>query len=259
VRGDPDRLRQVVENILGNALKFTPPGGSVTVRLVGGDSARLIVSDTGVGIDADFLPHIFERFRQADSTGGRAHAGLGLGLAIVRHLVELHGGQVSAESSGAGQGATFTVVLPIAATAAGAATAGDEHGTGTGQPLDGLTVLVVEDDADTRDLIKTILANAGAAPVAAANARDGLSAARRIRPHVLVSDLAMPGEDGFEVVRQVKSWMAEAGVVLPALALTAYARPEDRDRALAAGFDHYIAKPVEPAELVREVARLAGR
>jgi signal transduction histidine kinase/CheY-like chemotaxis protein len=258
VRGDPDRLRQVVENILGNALKFTPPGGAVTVRLVGGSSARLIVSDTGVGIDADFLPHIFERFRQADGTGGRAHAGLGLGLAIVRHLVELHGGQVSAESSGAGQGATFTVVLPIAATAA-ADTAGEGHAKGTGQRLDGLTVLIVEDDADTRDLVKTILAKAGATPVATANARDGVSAARRIRPHVLVSDLAMPGEDGFEVVRQVKSWMAEAGVVLPALALTAYARLEDRDRALAAGFDHYIAKPVEPAELVREVARLAGR
>jgi CheY-like chemotaxis protein len=251
-------LRQVVENILGNALKFTPPGGAVTVRLVGGNSARLIVSDTGVGIDADFLPHIFERFRQADSAGGRAHSGLGLGLAIVRHLVELHGGHVSAESSGAGQGATFTVVLPIAATAA-AATAGEGHATGTGQRLDGLTVLIVEDDADTRDLVKTILAKAGATPVATANARDGVSAARRIRPHVLVSDLAMPGEDGFEVVRQVKSWMAEAGVVLPALALTAYARLEDRDRALAAGFDHYIAKPVEPAELVREVARLAGR
>lgn len=262
VHGDPDRLRQVVENILGNALKFTPPGGTVTVKLTGDDAARLAVTDTGVGIDPDFLPHVFERFRQADRTGGRAHAGLGLGLAIVRHIIELHGGQVSAESPGAGRGAIFTVVLPIAATAeAGTARPGDAHAPGArpGPVLDGLTVLVVEDDADTRDLVKTILATAGAAPVAAANARDGVREARRTRPHVLVSDIAMPGEDGFEVVRQVKSSMAEVGVVLPALALTGFARREDRDRILAGGFDHYIAKPVEPAELVREVARLAGR
>ena len=261
VRGDPDRLRQVVENILANALKFTPPGGAVTVGLASGAEVRLVVSDTGVGIAADLLPHIFERFRQSDSTGSRAHAGLGLGLAIVRHLVELHGGRVSAESAGAGRGATFTVVLPIDALPAGDAMAIDESSSSprSGKRLDGLTVLVVEDDDDTRELIRTILAEAGAAPVTAANAGDGMSTVRRVRPDVFVCDLAMPGEDGLSVVRRVKSWAAAAGVVLPALALSAYARNEDRDRALAAGFDHYLAKPVEPTELVRAVARLAGR
>jgi len=261
VRGDPDRLRQVVENILGNAIKFTPPDGAVTVRLVRDADARLIVSDTGRGIEADLLPHIFERFQQSDSTSTRVHAGLGLGLAIVRHLVELHGGRVRAESAGAGQGATITVVLPIAAAEGDGVAAVDQRVSGVsgGERLDGVRVLVVEDDADSRDLVVAVLTQAGAVPFAAASARDGMSMAPRVRPDVLVCDLAMPDQDGLAVVREVKSWAAEAGVTLPALALTAYARAEDRDRALAAGFDLYVTKPVDPSELVRAVARLVRR
>src|SRR5437870_6265647 len=223
--------------------------------------ARLIVSDTGRGIEADLLPHICERFHQSDSTSTRVHAGLGLGLAIVRHLVELHGGRVRAESAGAGQGATITVVLPIAAAEGDGVAAVDQRVSGVsgGERLDGVRVLVVEDDADSRDLVVAVLTQAGAVPFAAASARDGMSMASRVRPDVLVCDLAMPDQDGLAVVRAVKSWAAEAGVTLPALALTAYARAEDRDRALAAGFDLYVTKPVDPSELVRAVARLVRR
>jgi len=219
------------------------------------------VSDTGRGIDAELLPHIFERFKQSDSASTREHAGLGLGLAIVRHLVELHGGRVHAESAGVGQGATFTVVLPIGATSAVDAAAVQQPvpGTPTAERLDGVRVLVVEDDADTRDLVATVLAQSGAVTFTAANARDGISMAPRVRPDVLVCDLAMPDQDGLAAVRAVKAWAAEAGVALPALALTAYARAEDRDQALAVGFDVYLSKPVEPSELVRAVVRLARR
>ena len=257
VVGDPDRLRQVVENIVGNALKFTPSRGVVTVRLTrAADDARLVVSDTGRGIDPEFLPHIFERFKQSDSTSTRAHAGLGLGLAIVRHLVELHGGQVYARSAGRDKGATFTVVLPIAdQIASGGLGAGEQSADGN-ERLDGVRALVVEDDADTRELITTVLTQAGAVPITATTARDGVSAARRIRPDILVCDVAMPDADGLTVVRQVKSWASETGVPLPALALSGFARSEDRARALAAGFDLYLTKPVEPKELVRAVARL---
>ena len=261
VRGDPDRLRQVVENILGNAIKFTPPDGAVTVRLVRDADASLSVSDTGRGIEADLLPHIFERFKQSDSTSTRAHAGLGLGLAIVRHLVELHGGRVRAESAGEGQGATFTVVLPIAAAERDGVAAGDQRvaSAGSGERLDGVRVLVVEDDADTCDLVAAVLTQSGAVAFAATSAHEGVSMAPRVQPDVLVCDLAMPDLDGLAVVREVKSWAAEAGVALPALALTAYARAEDRDRALAAGFDLYVTKPVDPSELVHAVARLVRR
>jgi len=259
VNGDPDRLRQVVENILGNAIKFTPPNGAVTVELARDVDARLVVSDTGRGIDAELLPHIFERFKQSDSTSTRGHAGLGLGLAIVRHLVELHGGRVRAESEGVGQGATFTVVLPILAASAEDAAAAEQPASGApgGERLDGVRVLVVEDDDDSRDLVATVLAQSGAVTFTASNARDGIAMVPRVRPDVLVCDLAMPDQDGLAVVRTVKAWAAEAGVALPALALTAYARAEDRDRALAVGFDLHLAKPVEPGELVRAVASLA--
>jgi len=262
VRGDPDRLRQVVENILGNAFKFTPKAGVVTVRLVRDEAnARLVVTDTGAGIDADFLPHVFERFRQFDRTRARAPAGLGLGLAIVRHIVDLHTGQVHAESAGPGRGATFTVTLPIAAADAADAGVGepsvaDRDG---GERLDGITVLLVETDADTRELVSTILAQSGAVVMAATNAREAASTAQRIRPHVLIGDLAMPGQDGLAMVSQVKSWAERAGVALPALALTGFARAEDREQAMAAGFDLYVTKPVEPRELVRAVARLSRR
>ena len=260
VHGDPDRLRQVVENILGNAIKFTPQNGAVHVRLVRDIDARLIVSDTGRGIDTELLPHIFERFKQSDATSTRAHTGLGLGLAIVRHLVELQGGRVRAESAGAGQGATFTVVLPIAAVpVAGAGAQHQGSRAAAGERLDGIRVLVIEDDADSRDLVAAVLAQSGAVTFTAASAGDGMSMARRVRPDVLVCDLAMPDEDGLAVVRKLKSWAAEVGVTLPALALSAYARAEDRDRALTVGFDLYMTKPVEPSDLVRAVARLARR
>jgi PAS domain S-box-containing protein len=262
VRCDPERLRQVVENILSNSVKFTPGGGRVAVRLAwDGGAARLTVADTGQGIRADFLPHIFERFSQADGTSTRAHAGLGLGLAIVRHLVELHGGTVRAASPGEGRGATFTVELPLEPDVAGppaALGAGPAGEPGVPDRLDGVSVLIVEDDADSRDLLATVLAQHGGTPIAVATAREGLTAARRARPTVLVCDIAMPGGDGFSMIRELRS--AETGDGrIPALALTAYARPEDRERALAAGFDLHLAKPVEPADLVRAVARLAGR
>ena len=260
VNGDPDRLRQVVENILGNAIKFTPPNGSVTVRLARDGDACLTVSDTGRGIDPELLPHIFERFRQSDSPSTRGHAGLGLGLAIVRHLVELHGGRVRGESEGVGQGATFTVVLPIVASAEDTASALQPAASQSGgERLEGVRVLVVEDDADTRELVATVLGKAGAVTFTASNARDGIGMVPRVRPDVLVCDLAMPDQDGLAVVQQVKAWAAEAAVALPALALTAYARAEDREQALAEGFDRYLTKPVEPSELVRAVAGLTRR
>ena len=259
VNGDADRLRQVVENVLGNAIKFTPRGGHVTIRLARDDGARLTVADTGKGIDAEFLPHIFERFRQADSTSTRAHAGLGLGLAIVSHLVELHGGHVTAHSDGEGTGATFTVTLPIVAAVKEAAVASPEDRAvriPQTSDLDGIRVLIVEDDADTRDLLASILAEHGADPVTAASARDGIEAVRRRPPDVLVCDIAMPGGDGYGFLTAVRA--TSDGVTIPAVALTAYARLEDRDRALAAGFEVHLAKPVEPATLVGAVARLAG-
>ena len=261
VNGDPERLRQVIESILGNAVKFTPPSGSVTVRLARDGDAVLSVSDTGRGIDPELLPHVFERFKQVDPTGPRGHAGLGLGLAIARHIVELHGGRVRAESAGVGQGAKLTVVVPIAVEApADAATARQlELMAPSGERLDGARVLVVEDDADTRELVATVLGQAGAAIFTASNARDGIAMASRVRPDVLVCDLAMPDLDGLTLVRKVKAWAAEAGVALPALALTADARAEDRDQAPGVGYDLYLTKPVEPSELVRAVAGLARR
>ena len=256
VHGDPDRLRQVVENIVGNAIKFTPRGGHVTIRLAREEGARLTVIDTGRGIEPEFLPHIFERFRQADSTSTRAHAGLGLGLAIVSHLVELHGGRVSAHSDGDGTGATFTVELPIVAAPGDASVEVRDETAGAQASLDGVKVLVVEDDADTRDLVASLLAQHGAEPMTAANARDGLEAFRRRPPDVLVCDIAMPGGDGYSFLTAVRA--SSGDVYVPAMALTAYARLEDRERALAAGFDVHLAKPVEPTALVTAVARLAG-
>src|SRR5262244_2223144 len=255
VNGDPDRLRQVVENILGNAIKFTPPNGSVTIRLAGDGDVCLTVSDTGRGIDGELLPHIFERFKQSDSPSPRSHAGLGLGLAIVRHLVELHGGRVRAESEGVGQGATFTVVLPIVASPEDTASAPMPAARRSDEErLEGLRVLVVEDDADARELVVTVLAQAGAVTFTASNGRDGIAMVPRVRPDVLVCDLAIPDQEALTVVREAKARAAETGVALPALALTAYARADDREQALAEGFDRYLTKPVEPSELVSVVA-----
>jgi PAS domain S-box-containing protein len=274
VAGDPNRLQQIVTNLLSNAVKFTPEGGHVEVLLKRADShVQLTVRDTGVGIRAEDLPHIFEQFRQADQTSTRAHSGLGLGLAIVRHLVELHGGTVHAESRGEGQGAIFTVELPLAATKmksgdSGRAKVNAEQARvmpDEGEPLDdpcrleGVRVLLVEDEQDTRDLVKTILEQCGAEVVAVGSAAEALSALERIKPNVLVSDIGMPGESGYELIRQVRARGPERGGRVPAVALTAYAGPKDRRRALMAGFQTHLAKPVEPDELLAVVASLGWR
>ncbi len=261
VAGDPGRLQQVVWNLLANAIKFTPRGGRVRVALDGdGSLARIVVSDTGKGVSPDFLPYIFDRFRQADSTTTRRHGGLGLGLAIVRHLVELHGGTVGVESAGDGCGATFTVCLPIAAVRHG------DHGRprfpAEQAPerlpvLEGLCVLVVDDQADARESVTAVLEERGAHVVVVASAAEALEAIERYRPQVLVSDIGMPGEDGYELIRKVRALRPEEGGRIPAAALTAYARIEDRAQALQAGYQIHVPKPVDPAALIAVVARLA--
>jgi signal transduction histidine kinase/ActR/RegA family two-component response regulator len=265
VRGDPDRLQQVVWNLLSNAIKFTPKGGRVRVRLERlGSDVRIKVTDTGRGIAQEFLPHVFERFRQADGSTTREHGGLGLGLAVVRHLVELHGGTVWAESEGELKGSTFTVSLPITAVSAhvpGSRGATDEaanqapqDGTDT---LRGVRVLVVDDHTDARELVALVLASAGAEVSAEETALAALETLKRSRPDVLVTDIAMPEEDGFTLISRIRSLPPEEGGQTPTIALTAYATEEDRLRSLAAGFENHLPKPVEPAELVAVVAQLA--
>jgi PAS domain S-box-containing protein len=268
VAGDPARLQQVVWNLLSNAVKFTPKGGSVQVELGRIDShIEIAVSDTGAGINTEFLPHVFERFRQADQSTTRHHGGLGLGLAIVRHLVELHGGTVEADSPGEGQGATFVVKLPAVAvyqkeTGAGRAhpAAGDSLSAyDCPERLDGLKVLVVDDEVDTRELFKAGIGRCGAEVVTAGSAREALAILEEMRPDLLISDIGMPGEDGYELIRKVRALPAARGGKIPAIALTAYARTEDRMRALRAGYQMHIVKPVELAELVAVMASLIGR
>jgi PAS domain S-box-containing protein len=252
VIGAPERLQQVVWNLLMNAVKFTPNGGQVSVGVRrDGDLVEIVVSDTGEGITADVLPHVFERFRQGDSSTTRAHGGLGIGLALVRHLVDLHGGTVRAESPGRGQGATFTVRLPAALANAEDASRGATDGCS----LQGCRVLLADDDADGLELARVILADAGAEVRTCTSGfavRETLAA---WPADVLVLDIEMPGEDGYAVVRQLRA----RGDRTPAIALTAYGRGEDRRRALAAGFDIHLPKPVDPAELTQAIARLAGR
>ena len=263
VSGDPDRLQQVVWNLLANAIKFTPRGGRVELRLRRANThAEIVVEDTGPGIPRQFLPHIFERFRQADGSSTRAHGGLGLGLAIVRHLGEAHGGTVRADNVTEGTGSVFTVRLPVMGHEPPVLAAAAEAPTlalTRSSDLDGLRILVVDDDADTRDMVSAILKSQGAQVEVAASAAEALSALSAARPHILVSDVEMPGQDGYELIRKVRQLPPEAGGKVPAAALTAYARPEDRMRALMAGFQIHVPKPVQPAELVAVVASLAGR
>jgi PAS domain S-box-containing protein len=260
VLGDAGRLQQVVWNLLSNAIKFTPEGGRVDLLLQRADGhAEIVVSDTGQGIDPEFLPHVFDRLRQADSSTTRRHGGLGLGLAIVRHLVESHGGTVRAESRGEGKGATFTASLPILTPAASASprapvVSGSAQRADGGAALSGVRVLVVDDDPDALDLVSRVLKQSGADVRTAGSAAEALRAMSAYRPHVLLSDIAMPGEDGYDLIRQVRS---AQGQTPPAVALTAFARREDRLRALQAGFQSHVSKPVEPAELVAVVATLA--
>jgi signal transduction histidine kinase len=261
VLGDPDRLQQVLWNLVSNGIKFTPAGGRVMVSLAGGDSeVVLTVADTGVGIKREFLPHVFERFRQAESSTNRAYGGLGLGLAIVRHLVELHGGRVAVQSDGEGRGATFSVRLPVAAASAVAHVPAvvTTHGS-VGQSLAGVRLLVVDDEADAREVMRFMLERGGARVRTADCAAQALDAVREERPDILISDIGMPVEDGYVLVRRLRAMEEGLGRRLPAIALTAYASEEDHRRARAAGFDEHLSKPVDPARLIEVAAGLVGR
>ncbi|HEX8720951.1 MAG TPA: ATP-binding protein [Pyrinomonadaceae bacterium] len=260
VSGDPARLQQVAWNLLSNAVKFTPAGGEVTARLgYEGGRARLSVSDTGKGIPAEFLPHVFDRFRQADSATTRQYGGLGLGLAIVRHLVELHGGGVQAESEGEGKGSTFSVSFPVALAPACSCAPREAEGRAGVEGLTGVRVLVVDDEQDTRRLISTVIAQSGAEVTACASAGEALVKLKTWRPHILMSDFGMPGEDGYALIEKVRALPAERGGRTPAAALTAYARDEDRRRALAAGYQLHISKPFSPGDLIAAVADLQAQ
>jgi CheY-like chemotaxis protein/anti-sigma regulatory factor (Ser/Thr protein kinase) len=283
VRGDAGRLQQVVWNLLSNAIKFTPEGGRVAVSLRRVDhKVEVRITDSGQGISAEFLPHVFDRFRQANSTTTRRHGGLGLGLAIVRHLVELHGGTVRADSDGDGRGSTFTLRLPslVAHTeeerpsaeqfappsaAQGAAQTANANRPTPGQPLadfpklTDIRVLVVEDQSDAREMLNVILSQCGAEVKTAATSREALEVLNEWLPEVLVSDIGMPDEDGYSLIHQVRALEPERGGGIPAVALTGYGGPEDRRRLLSAGYQVHITKPVEVTELASAIARLTGR
>jgi PAS domain S-box-containing protein len=258
VLGDAERLQQVVWNLLSNAIKFTPSGGRVEVRLFrAGSCAQIQVSDTGCGISLEFLPYVFELFRQADSSSTRSYGGLGLGLAIVRRLVEFHGGSVCASSPGIGQGATFTVSLPLFQKSRRALALRNSGAAEISVLLTGLRVLVVDDEPDIRELIAAVLEQYGAEVTAVGSAGEAIAALARKVPDVLVSDIGMPVEDGYTLIRKVRDLEMELGGQIPALALTAYAREEEHRRAIAAGFHMHMPKPVESAELAVAIASLA--
>jgi signal transduction histidine kinase/ActR/RegA family two-component response regulator len=262
VSGDAGRLQQVVWNLLSNAVKFTPRGGRIDVALeLVGSVARITVRDTGIGIKPQFLPHVFDRFTQADSTSTRRHGGLGLGLAIVRQLVEVHGGTVRAESSGEGRGSEFSVMLPIRALAEGNEILKRQPSTlrGDQSVLHGLRILVVDDEEETRWLLRLALTQRGAQVRVCSSAEEALKAIEEWKPSVLVSDIGMPGEDGYSLIRKIRAAERDRGETLPAVALTAFAQKEDRTRALAAGFQLHVPKPVEVSELTKAIAALARR
>jgi signal transduction histidine kinase/CheY-like chemotaxis protein len=269
VFGDPHRLQQVVWNLLSNAVKFTPRTGTIDVRLRCVTSAvEITVTDSGAGISAEFLPHIFERFRQADSSTTRRQGGLGLGLSIVKQLVELHGGSVRAESAGLSRGSTFVVSLPLRAVRVedprgGPATVRAGAAAGPGRQADivlsGVKVLVVDDEPDARELLRCVLADAEATVVTAGSADEALGLVRRGRPDVIISDIGMPERDGYQLMKAVRGLPAAEGGRTPAIALTAFARSEDRTRALLAGYQVHIAKPIEVRELVVTIGSLTGR
>jgi signal transduction histidine kinase/ActR/RegA family two-component response regulator len=262
--GDPERLQQVIWNLLSNAVKFTPQGGRIDVH-VGSENSQLILSvkDSGQGITADFLPFVFDRFKQADSSMTRRIGGLGLGLALVRHIVELHGGRAGVASEGAGAGSTFTITLPVRAIAPvqrpSSAPPSQSQASAAAPHIDlrGARVLVVDDDADARELIATVLSEAGGRVETAGSAARGFEAFERFRPELLISDIGMPEEDGFSLIRRIRSLSDEDGGRVPALALSAFTRAEDREHALDAGFTRHLAKPVEPTELACAAAQLA--
>ena len=261
ISGDANRLQQVVWNLLSNAVKFTENGGRVCVKVSqGAGVVEVGVSDTGQGINKEFLPYVFERFRQADSTTTRQHGGLGLGLAIARHLVEIHGGTIRAESPGVGRGATFTIRLPLLEKEARSTQAVDHNQfSQPPQLLSGVNVLLVDDDSDTLTLMTTALTRRHANVTAVSSAGEAIQAISKKRPDVLVSDIAMPDEDGYGLIEKVRRLENGATQTIPAVAITAYAKEEDRERALSAGFQIFLAKPVELTELISVVARAAKR
>lgn len=262
ILGDPDRLQQVIWNLLSNAIKFTPEEGEVEIALeLVSPHVQIRVSDTGTGIDPGFLPRLFERFTQADASGKGSRSGLGLGLAIVRHVVELHGGTVQAESPGEGKGSTFTVKLPVRAVQIKSARPAEkfifgEEEKDSAATLEGVKVLVVDDEADARELLSLALSRRKASVQTAGSVEEALEALDQNHPDILVSDLAMPGEDGYALIRRLRTLEGEK---IPAVALTAYAGWEDRRRALSAGFQAHLAKPVSPAQLAGVIAALTRR
>jgi CheY-like chemotaxis protein len=272
VRGDWDRLQQVVWNLVSNAVKFTPRGGRVQVAIErAGTYLHLRVSDTGQGIPPDVLAHLFDRFRRAEGPRSRSQSGLGLGLTMVKQLVEQHGGRVRADSAGEGHGATFTVALPTpalllereVAEPAGRGTetapaSTNEFAEWARTMLAGVSVLVVEDDAESREMLVTVLRRCGANVRQAVSALEAMEALEHERPDVVVCDIGLPDRDGYSLIRRVRELSPERGGTVPALALTAYAGPDDRDMTLAAGFDLYLAKPADPEQLVTRIAALVG-
>jgi signal transduction histidine kinase/ActR/RegA family two-component response regulator len=258
---DSARLHQIIWNLLSNAVKFTPHGGRINVRVEqDGSDTRVTVKDTGQGIDSEFLPRVFDRFRQADSSTTRSFGGLGLGLAIVRHLVELHGGTVSAQSDGVNKGATFSATFPLLADRSEVAVAQNgEISALEFRSLDGLRVLLVDDEPEAREIISTVITRTGAEVTACTTASEALAKIAEWKPDVILSDIAMPDEDGYSFIGKVRSLPRDKGGETPAAALTAYARDVDRRQALAAGYQMHIAKPIGASQLVHMVARLAGR
>ncbi|HEY3581455.1 MAG TPA: PAS domain S-box protein [Pyrinomonadaceae bacterium] len=267
VKGDPNRLRQVIWNLLSNSIKFTQRGGVVSIRLgCVGATVRLTVADTGEGISAEFLPYVFDRFRQAEGSISRKQGGLGLGLAVVRHLVELHGGSISAESSGLGEGSVFTVELPLAEERRDPALAEERRREVERRRsrkgsirLDGVHVLLVEDDDDSRKLLGAMLKRYGVRVTATKSVAEALSVFPTDVPDVLISDIGMPDEDGYELIRKLRALPPEKGGQVRAIALTGYASRKDRERALATGYDQHIAKPIEQADMIAAIAALIGR
>jgi signal transduction histidine kinase/CheY-like chemotaxis protein len=263
VSGDANRLQQVIWNLLSNAVKFTSNGGRVSLKISHvGASVEIRVTDTGQGISREFLPYVFDRFRQADSTTTRQHGGLGLGLAIARHLVEIHGGSIRAQSEGEGLGASFTIKLPLLDSSVRVSDSelrSDELPPLSAQVLSGLNVLLVDDDTDTLELMATALSRRQANVTAVSSAGDAIQAIRDKRPDVLISDIAMPEEDGYGLIERIRALEDVESQTIPAVAITAYAKEEDRRRALSAGFHIYLAKPIELSELISVVAKAARR
>jgi CheY-like chemotaxis protein len=263
---DPQRLQQIIWNLLTNAVKFTPQGGQIEVKIERDDeTVQITVSDTGQGIEPDFLPFVFDRFRQADSTSTRAHGGLGLGLAIVRHLAELHGGSVRAESDGSGKGATFSISLPRSSVASVSIESvrdelnGNNRTNGFNIELDGVRVLIVDDDVDTCDMLTFALNQWGAQARASGSVSEAFTSIAEWHPDVLLTDINMPGEDGYALINRLRSLAPEKGANIPAIALTAMARPEDSEQALSAGFQLHLAKPVDIEVLAEAISNLTKK